>query len=121
VKITRILHVSVNVLDRLDESRAFYRDLLELPSTPRPEIPGVDGHWFRIGGTELHLVDAPIPDVGIAPTAQHWCVGVADLAGAVDELEQRGIPYVQGAQGDVRQIWFCDPAGNVIELQEDRP
>jgi catechol-2,3-dioxygenase len=27
---------------------------------------------------------------------------------------------VRGAQGTVVQIWFVDPAGNTIEIQQDR-
>ncbi len=47
------------------------------------------------------------------------CLAVTDLEGAVAELEQAGIPYVEGAQGTTVQIWFTDPAGNTIEIQQE--
>ena len=56
----------------------------------------------------------------IRPTGPHVCFAVDDLDGAVAELERDGIPYVRGAQGAVVQIWFADPAGNTVEIQQDR-
>ena len=42
-----------------------------------------------------------------------------DLDAAIAELERDGIPYLRGAQGPVVQIWFADPAGNTIEIQQE--
>ncbi len=37
------------------------------------------------------------------------------------ELETRGIEYTRAVQGEgTVQIWLTDPAGNTIELQQDR-
>jgi catechol 2,3-dioxygenase-like lactoylglutathione lyase family enzyme len=119
VKVTRTLHHSVNVEGQLDETVAFYRRLLELDDEARPVIPGVDGHWFAAGQIQLHLVDADEGPQAIKPTGPHVCFAVEDLPAAVAELEQSGIPYVEGAQGTVVQIWFVDPAGNTIEIQQD--
>jgi catechol-2,3-dioxygenase len=47
------------------------------------------------------------------------CFAVADLTAAVAELSAAGIPYVEGAQGTTVQIWFTDPAGNTVEIQQD--
>ena len=119
MKVTRTLHHSVNVEGRLDETVAFYRRLLELDDESRPVIPGVDGHWFAAGQIQLHLVDADEGPQAIKPTGPHVCFAVEDLPAAIAELEESGIPYVQGAQGEVVQIWFVDPAGNTIEIQQD--
>jgi catechol 2,3-dioxygenase-like lactoylglutathione lyase family enzyme len=119
VKVTRTLHHSVNVEGHLDETVAFYQRLLQLPSDPRPVIPGVGGHWFAAGDVQLHLVDADTGDQPIQPTGPHVCFAVEDLPAAVAELEESGIPYAEGAQGPVIQIWFVDPAGNTIEIQQD--
>jgi catechol 2,3-dioxygenase-like lactoylglutathione lyase family enzyme len=118
VKVTRILHHSVNVQGDLDDCVDFYRRL-SLVDASRPEIPGVSGHWFGIERAQVHLVDAPEGDGAIRPTGPHVCFGVEDLAAAVAELEERGIPFVRGWQGDVEQIWMADPVGNTIELQQD--
>ena len=120
MKVTRVGHVSVNVEGDLDATRRFYAEVLGLGDVPRPEIPGVGGHWHALGDTELHLVDAPSRGSAIDPTGPHFCVLVEDLGAAITELEAAGIEYLRGAQGPVVQIWIVDPAGNTVELQQDR-
>jgi catechol 2,3-dioxygenase-like lactoylglutathione lyase family enzyme len=120
VKVTRVLHASVNVHRELDATRDFYAQLLGLESARRPAIPGVEGHWFTVGDAQLHLVDAPIRGAGaIDPTGPHVCFGVEDLDAAIAELEDAGIPYERGLQGDVVQIWIVDPSGFTVEIQAD--
>ena len=58
MRVTRILHHSVNVEGRLTECVAFYQRLA-LADLPRPYLPGIDGHWFGTGYAQVHLVDAP--------------------------------------------------------------
>lgn len=118
MRVTRILHHSVNVEGHLSECEAFYRRL-SLPGLSRPHIAGVEGRWLSAGPAQVHLVDAPQGASEIRPTGPHVCFGVEDLDSAIAELERDGVPYVQGAQGDVVQIWVADPAGNTIELQQD--
>jgi catechol 2,3-dioxygenase-like lactoylglutathione lyase family enzyme len=121
MKVTRFHHVSVNShATPVGEMVAFYRDVLGLADVPRPEIPGVGGHWHAVGDLELHLVDAPAAGRGIDPTGNHYCVAVADLDAAIAELEHRGIQYARAVQGESTvQIWITDPAGNTIELQQE--
>ena len=120
MKVVRVQHVSVNCHGRLDATRRFYSELFELPDHPRPEIPGIDGSWLGLGDVQLHLVDAApsghLPD----PVAPHWCLWVVDIDAARTELEAAGIDYIEGAQGDVVQIWISDPNGQVVELQQSR-
>ena len=118
MKVTRILHHSVNVEGDLESAVDFYRRL-SLPDAARPEIPGVDGHWFTVEQAQVHLVDAPAGSDTIRPTGPHVCFGVEDLAATVAELERDGIPFVRAWQGAVEQIWIADPVGNTIELQQD--
>lgn len=129
MKVTRVLHAAVNVHGGLGEAGDFYRGLLGLVPTPRPEVPGVEGTWFAVGGVQLHLVGAPSAGGGIDPTGSHVCLGVEDIQAAQAELERRGVPYVRATQdpppgtaagGPVVQIWIIDPAGNTVELQQDR-
>ena len=122
MKVTRILHASVNVEGRLDPAATFYTSVLGLDPATRPTIPGVAGRWFSVGDAQVHLVDAPCRGAPrIDPTGPHVCFGVEDLAAAIEELDGAGIPYERGAQGDVVQIWITDPSGFTIELQDDRP
>jgi catechol 2,3-dioxygenase-like lactoylglutathione lyase family enzyme len=120
VRVTRILHHSVNVQGRLGDASSFYLSVLGLPGEARPDIPGVDGRWFAAGDAQIHLVDAPPGPGPVQPTGPHVCLAVEDLEAAAAELEAMGIDLIRGRQGDVLQIWFVDPAGNTIELQQDR-
>lgn len=126
MRVTRVHHVSLNTGDvGLDEMAAFYRDVLGLSDEFRPDIPGVAGHWLAIGDSQLHLVVAAPLGPPIDPLGDHYCVSVDDLDAAVGELEARGIEYFRGVQGangpdgGVVQIWFSDPAGHTIEMQQE--
>jgi catechol 2,3-dioxygenase-like lactoylglutathione lyase family enzyme len=121
MKVTRVHHVSVNTANvPVDEMVSFYRDVLGLTDLPRPEIPGIAGHWHAVGDAELHLVGAPPSGTPPDATGNHYCVAVDDLDGAIAELEARGIRYERAVQGaNTVQIWIADPAGNTIELQQD--
>jgi catechol 2,3-dioxygenase-like lactoylglutathione lyase family enzyme len=120
MRVTRFHHVSVNAnATPVDELVRFYRDVLGLGDRPRPDIPGIPGHWHVVGDQELHLVGAPPSGLRIDTTGHHYCVAVDDLVSAIGELEARGIEYTRGLQGDTVQIWIADPAGNTIELQQE--
>jgi glyoxylase I family protein len=120
MRVTRFHHVSVNTNGvPIDEMVGFYRDVLGLADLPRPEIPGVPGHWHSVDDQQLHLVGAPASGDAIDTTGNHYCVAVDDLDDAIGELETRGIDYVRAIQGEgTVQIWIADPAGNTIELQQ---
>ena len=123
MRITRVLHTSVNVAGGLDDASSFYRDVLGLRGTWRPEIDGVPGSWFEAGAVQVHLVDSPAVAAGVDPGAHHVCFGVDDLDAAIAELTAAGVDHIEGSQDHhgvrVRQIWVRDPSGNVIELQQD--
>ena len=79
------------------------------------------GQWHTVGDQQLHLVGAPPSGPGIDPTGHHYCVAVDDLDAAIAELEARGIDYKRAVQGESTvQIWITDPAGNTVELQQER-
>lgn len=116
MKVTRVHHVSINTNDAtVDDVVDFYRGLFHLPDQPRPDIPGVPGHWHRVGDVELHIVGASAAGQGIDPVGHHFCFAVEDLVAATAELDERGIEHV----GSADQVWFVDPAGNTIELQQE--
>ena len=121
MKVTRILHASVNVHTDLEATTRWYAETLGMRPAVRPEIAGVPGSWFTAGDGQVHLVGAPPRGTAIDPTGPHYCLGVEDLDAAVAELDAAGIAYLRGAQGEVVQIWITDPVGNTVELQQDRP
>lgn len=122
MRVTRLHHVAVNTNGTdLEQMSAFYSEVLGLADEPRPDIPGIPGHWHRLGDQQLHLVGAPPLGSGPDPTGPHLCVCVDDLQAAAAELEARGLKLVRGVQGaGVAQVWFTDPAGNTVELQQER-
>ena len=122
MKVTGFHHVSVNRNGAaLADMVSFYGELFGLDSKERPEIPGIPGHWFNVANQELHVVGAPPQGTSIDTTGNHFCVAVEDLDKAIAELEDRKIPFERAVQGaGTVQIWINDPAGNTIELQQDR-
>ncbi len=122
MQVTRIMHAGQNVSPAPEKTREFYEEVFGLAPAARPEIPGVDGWWFSAGDGQVHLIDAATADHGINPTGPHICLGVDDIEGAVAELEQRGVEHFRVTQGPdkIVQVFLCDPAGNTLELQEER-
>ncbi|MCU1352401.1 MAG: lactoylglutathione lyase family protein [Acidimicrobiales bacterium] len=118
MNVVRFHHVSLNANDgSLPDLLAFYQDVFGLDTKPRPDL-GIPGHWLAVGDQELHLIGAPAAPADIDPVGPHYCVAVDDLEAAVAELDARGIEHVGTGGG---QVWFTDPAGNTIELQQDGP
>ncbi len=109
-------HVSINVRDAA-EGIAFYIDVLGLRQrADRPDF-AFGGAWLDLGGQQVHLIEAPLPD----DNGQHFAIQVADIDGAVAELRQRGIEVSDPKPvASSRQCFLRDPSGNLIELHEPR-
>jgi glyoxylase I family protein len=110
-----IHHVNLTV-GNVEESRAFYVDVLGLHvRTDRPDFD-FGGWWLDVGSQQVHLVVGPARS---EKTGDHFAIQVADIDDCVDELRGRGInvsdPQGVGAN---RQSFLRDPWGNRIELQE---
>ena len=107
-------HVSVNVAD-VDESIAFYTEVLG--GTVRHDRPdlGFGGAWIDFGPAQVHLIESAVPP----NLGQHFAILVDDLDDVVDELRARdlevGDPVVIGPN---RQTFVDDPSGNAIELHQ---
>ena len=120
VKVTRTLHHSVNVEGELAGSVEFYQRLFRHARrgpTPDPRHRRVTGSapatpsstWSTPRPDRAHPAGRPPRLLRRAPTStRRW-----------PSSEQAGIPYVEGAQGTTVQIWFTDPAGNTIEIQQE--
>jgi glyoxylase I family protein len=114
VHILGLHHVSLNVID-VEESVAFYTDVLGgALRDDRPEL-GFDGAWLDVGPQQLHLLDGRVPeDLG-----QHLALRVGDLDATVVELRARAIEVSDPvAIGTGRQSFTHDPSGNLVELHE---
>lgn len=107
-------HVSINVSD-VPAALAFYTEVLGFePRTDRPDF-GIEGAWLDVGGQQVHLIGAPMPD----QRGQHFAVRVDDIDAAVADLRARGVEVSDPkAVGSGRQCFLHDPCGNMVELNQ---
>jgi glyoxylase I family protein len=114
MRATGVHHVSL-MTPVVDETVAFYVDVLGLvPRTDRPDF-GVGGAWLDAGGQQVHLIEGPTPNYA----GQHFALRVEDLDAVIAELRDQGFDVADPLVTTVsRQTTIRDPAGNVVELNE---
>jgi catechol 2,3-dioxygenase-like lactoylglutathione lyase family enzyme len=117
---SRINHVSVNARN-LEESVDFYAELLGAEPIPTPNF-GRPVQWLELGRTQLHLFEHDVQ-----PTSHHHLgITVDDLEPVYRVAERRGAfdreafgNHLVELPGDVVQLYLRDPAGNLIEIDQD--
>ena len=120
MRITDFHHASLLVADT-GRALAFYRDLLDLETLPRPDL-GYPGAWLAIGDHQLHLLELPNPDPvtgrpGHGGRDRHLALVVEDLDDLARRLDDAGVAYTRSRSG--RRALFCrDPDGNALEFIE---
>jgi catechol 2,3-dioxygenase-like lactoylglutathione lyase family enzyme len=114
IEFNRIDHIHICVpLERLQEARKFYAEVIGLKEISRPDVFGAPGHWFAVGGIELHIgVEAQLKR-----SIRHSAFEVADVMAARAYLESRSVeiipePVIPGRE----RFAFIDPFGNRMEL-----
>ncbi|MEM1248376.1 MAG: VOC family protein [Acidobacteriota bacterium] len=113
----RLDHVALLVED-LDVSVAYYRDVLGLAEIERPafDFPGA---WFRLGtDQELHLIVGSAEEAQVRSGANHFALLVDDIDEAQGTLEGRGAVVLQRQTrpDGAHQIYLEDPTGHTIEV-----
>ena len=111
-------HINI-ATERLEETRAFFIDVLGLAEGPRPPF-AAPGYWLYAGDkavVHMQLADSPVgPSSHCA--LNHFAFDVDDLDGMLARLDARDVPYralvVPGT--DIRQAFFEDPNGVRVEL-----
>ena len=116
----RSIHHVARVSRHLDESRAFYRDVLGFREIPRPQI-GFPGAWLFNYGVQIHLIvnDAPQGRHDLIETRDNHLAFYVDDVDAVEQLlEAHGVPFRVNLQREtnIKQIFFHDPDGHHIEI-----
>lgn len=120
-------HITVYVVD-LVKSSAFYKDVMGFDTIPEPFH---DNHhtWFKIGEhNELHVVSGAkemIPhDISI-----HMAFTVPSVEDFAKHLDAMNIKYGDWSQKNktpqlrpdgIKQIYFQDPDGYWIEINDDK-
>jgi len=129
-------HVNLSTSD-VPGLDAFYRDVLEMKPEPRLNQmritqQGYDGNVSfrtdgREGAAEFHLAEKYLKigfktGQAVNPLERgHLAFRTDDIAGFKKRLEEKGIPYSDfgaWAMKGWEQIFFYDPAGNIIEVHQ---
>ena len=107
--------------ERLDETVAFYGDLLGLHAGERPPFK-FPGAWLYCGTRAvLHVVAGrPLP-AHPAGVLDHMAFSATGLAETLDRLDARGMRYdLRRLPGSgLWQLFFSDPNGARVELDFD--
>ena len=135
IKIKKLLHIGIRVdpdENSITEANIFYSDVLGLQiDTQRPEITGIPGFWVNISDgdrtQQVHVMGAtgasPVSRSRTEdPTRMHIAFAVEVIDAARSLLAKKRVEYWEygGLVGQASlQIFFEDPCGNMIELQED--
>jgi catechol 2,3-dioxygenase-like lactoylglutathione lyase family enzyme len=111
-------HVNIGT-HRLEETRAFFRDVLGLTEGWRPNFP-FGGAWLYAGdGAVVHLVELAEPKKpSIEAALDHFAFAIDDYEGVVARLETAGVEFrsVDIPGTPIRQIFIRDINGVNIEL-----
>ena len=113
-----VAHINIGT-DRLEETRAFFRDALGLAEGYRPDFPFA-GAWLYAGdGAVVHLVELA---KGKRPSSEaaldHFALRIDDYDEAIGRLRAAGVECrtVDIPNTPIRQINLRDPNGVNIEL-----
>ena len=116
--ITGIHHIALHVAD-LEGAIAFYERRVGLTRLPRPTMP-VNGAWFDLGLSQLHLIEGRIGPVQSAVRGCHFAVEVESVEPYVLAFGERDVEIIKVVKrtGGERQLFFRDSEGYVVELYE---
>ena len=120
-------HIAHYVTD-LSKSTQFYQKVIGLDTIPEPFHDGKHT-WFKVGDhSHLHLISGA---TGPSPLTKnsHLCFSVASIDGVIKSLKSAGVVHEdwKGTKNGitlrvdgVKQIYFQDPDGYWIEINNDK-
>lgn len=119
-------HIAVYVTN-LSKSTLFYQTVVGLDTIPEPFHDGKHT-WFGVApGLQLHLIEGAVGASSLTINS-HLCFSVGSIAAFIEGLKKQNIPY-QNWAGEkskitkrvdgVQQIYFQDPDGYWIEVNDD--
>ena len=119
-------HIALSVKD-VAESIEFYQGVFQLAEIPNTASSSKT-RWLSLGeGKQLHLISRPSADIRVNK-AVHIAFSTSDFEGLVAHLQALNIPYsdwkdvpnqVFVRQDGIRQVYFQDPNGYWIEVNDD--
>jgi lactoylglutathione lyase len=122
----RLNHIAVYV-HQLEKSTAFYKNVLGLKEIPEPFHDGRHT-WFSLeSGGQLHLIQGAGRQTS-RDKNDHLCFSVPSVEQFIANLDRHKVEYTNWP-GDakaptvrvdgVKQIYFQDPDGHWIEINDD--
>ena len=122
-----INHIAVYVVN-LETSTNFYKDVIGLEVIPEPFHDGRHT-WFAIGDhAALHIISGAKGMI-VHDKDSHLCFSVSSMEPFIARLEKSNVPYENWAgqaksvttrADGIKQIYFKDPDGYWIEINNDR-
>jgi lactoylglutathione lyase len=119
-------HIALYV-SNLEKSTTFYETVLNLKQIPEPFHDGKHT-WFTIGAAgHIHLVMGE-PKEYARDRNDHLCFSVKSVEAFIKNLEKHKLEYTNWPgtakeitirKDGVRQIYFKDPDGHLIEINDD--
>ncbi len=120
-------HLAIYVQD-LQRSTAFYQHIIGLDTIPEPFHDGRHT-WFSLGNkSHLHVISGATADLPHEKN-NHLCFSVNAVDEFIKVLDKNNIEYENWAGqkksvtlrvDGIRQIWFRDPDGYWIEINDAR-
>lgn len=122
IGIVRPNHLALQVKD-IQASAKFYREILGLQPVPVPDDLKAIRAWFKIGeGQQIHLLAGRTEPVVNDRNGSHFAVFVENIDQTEAFLKKRNITYHLQVRFDgVKQIYFADPDGYLIECNQLNP
>lgn len=124
MKVRKLLHTRMRV-DDLEQTVAFYRDVLGLDVVERHESPrGSRLAFLKAAGSDelIELCSYPASGpVEVQPDLVHLAFEVDDLDASIRELSERGIPITDGpttSSSGTRFAFIDAPEKYEVELIE---
>lgn len=118
-------HVSLYVADK-DRSADFYARVLGLKEIPN-RVGRSHIRWFDLDGLRsLHLIGGDELAGRPRPFSTHFALVTDDLDGALERLTREGVTFMNLARepgvhtraDGIRQVYFQDPDGHWVELND---
>ena len=124
--VLKLNHIAMYVYD-LKKSTAFYENVLRLKQIPEPFHDGKHT-WFTIGAAgSLHLIQGAPANIS-RDKNDHLCFSVKSIDEFIANLDKHKIEYTNWPGtakaptvrvDGVKQIYFVDPDGHWIEINDD--
>lgn len=119
IEVVQFNHIALHVKD-IPTSAKFYGETLGLPPVEIPDSLKTIRAWFQLGNTQMiHLLAGRTEPVVNDRNGGHFSLFVKSIDSTLVFLKKNNIPYhLQVRFGGIKQIYFADPDGYLIELNE---